>query len=153
MNCQVPGTLPGIWCLVCVYPCTKLFLFSGILLLSSSGRGSFHLFSRSRLRGTQAARNSTTAQVWVPAGLRGVLWAFKVAYSGQVTNRGEGIWPNRAKQALENPDLSLFHQSVAVIVKGKGSPGGLVGGSTYILGSILWARFSSGALVGTSHKK
>lgn len=41
------------------------------------------IFSPSRLRGTQGARVYTTAQVWVPAGLHSMLWAFKFASYGK----------------------------------------------------------------------
>ena len=41
--------------------------FCGIQNFSLTAEG---LFSRSRLRGTQGARLYTTAQVWVPDGLR-----------------------------------------------------------------------------------
>ena len=66
------------------------------------------LFSRSRLRGTQRARLYTTAQFWVPSGLRR-------AYSGRSKSRNlasshgvafRGV--RRTEQDNEKPTCQLF---------------------------------------------
>ena len=76
-------------------------------------------FSRSRLRGAQGGRLYTTAQVWVPAGLRGVCFA-RLKSRNLVSNRGIAFRPARANQACANPlhiIFSLFFTFLLLFLK------------------------------------
>ena len=83
--------------------------FSGIILFSPPVAG---LFSRSRPWGTQRARVCASAQVWVPAELRGTC-SGRSKSRNLADNRGEAFRPARAKQSHGNPDchVSFFFNS------------------------------------------
>ena len=64
---SAPISIPKI-ARFCISLCKNVFFGEGIYTLSPAPVGPF---SRSRVRRTQRARLYTTAQVWVPGGLRG----------------------------------------------------------------------------------
>ena len=64
------------------------------------------LSSRFRLREMQAARVYTTAQVWVPAGLRGACSGR--SKSRNITNSGGEFAQLEPTRAMGNPEWSLF---------------------------------------------
>ena len=83
------------------------------------------LFSRSRLRGTQGARLYITAQVWVPAGLRGAC-SGRSKLRNLASNHGIAFRSARPNQAHANPKKvislvfsrfrSFFHLSLLLFL-------------------------------------